>query len=202
MPGIRPIHLQTRPKIDEARARHYYRCAGIGRRILFHGGNGRATPLSRYAHAPSCPDEGRQSRTRSDRLRPFAASRESARRIEVDRDLAACSNVRRNRFATYRAGDAALRTPDMTVIFACEVVLASLLVAIATWTIVARTAFTAIVVFMVYGLLLAIAWVALSAVDVALTEAAIGGGVTSMLLMGAATRLRAPKAPVEDVGLP
>ena len=90
----------------------------------------------------------------------------------------------------------------MTLIFACEVVLAGLLVAIATWTIVARTAFAAIVLFMVYGLLLAIVWVALSAVDVALTEAAIGGGVTSMLLMGAATRLRAPTTPVADVGLP
>ena len=65
----------------------------------------------------------------------------------------------------------------MTLVFACEVVLAGLLVAIATWTIVARTAFAAIVLFMVYGLLLAIVWVALSAVDVALTEAAIGGGV-------------------------
>ena len=51
----------------------------------------------------------------------------------------------------------------MTLVFACEVVLAGLLVAIATWTIVARTAFAAIVVFMVYGLLLAIVWVALSA---------------------------------------
>jgi multisubunit Na+/H+ antiporter MnhB subunit len=90
----------------------------------------------------------------------------------------------------------------MTLVFACEVVLAGLLVAIATWTIVARTAFAAIVLFMVYGLLLAIVWVALSAVDVALTEAAIGGGVTSMLLMGAATRLRAPTTPVADVGLP
>ena len=90
----------------------------------------------------------------------------------------------------------------MTVIFACEVVLALLLVAIATWTIVARTAFTAIVVFMVYGLLLAIAWVALSAVDVALTEAAIGGGVTSIVLLGAASRLRGSKAAAPSVSFP
>ena len=90
----------------------------------------------------------------------------------------------------------------MTVIFACEVVLALLLVAIATWTIVARTAFTAIVVFMVYGLLLAIAWVALSAVDVALTEAAIGGGVTGIVLLGAASRLRGSKAAAPSVSFP
>ncbi|MGB3660387.1 MAG: hydrogenase subunit MbhD domain-containing protein, partial [Pseudolabrys sp.] len=90
----------------------------------------------------------------------------------------------------------------MTLVFACEVVLAGLLVAIATWTIVARTAFAAIVVFMVYGLLLAIVWVALSAVDVALTEAAIGGGVTSIVLLGAASRLRGSKGAVPSVSFP
>lgn len=90
----------------------------------------------------------------------------------------------------------------MTLVFACEVVLAGLLVAIATWTIVARTAFAAIVVFMVYGLLLAIVWVALSAVDVALTEAAIGGGVTSIVLLGAASRLRGSKAAIPSVSFP
>jgi multisubunit Na+/H+ antiporter MnhB subunit len=90
----------------------------------------------------------------------------------------------------------------MTLVFACEVVLAGLLVAIATWTIVARTAFAAIVVFMVYGLLLAIVWVALSAVDVALTEAAIGGGVTSIVLFGAASRLRGSKAAIPSVSFP
>ena len=53
-----------------------------------------------------------------------------------------------------------------------------------------RAAFTAVVVFVVYGLLVAIAWVRLFAVDVALTEAAIGSGLTGMLLLGAAARLR------------
>ena len=46
------------------------------------------------------------------------------------------------------------------------------------------------VAFVVYGLLVALAWVRLSAVDVALTEAAIGSGVTGMLLLSAAARLR------------
>ena len=48
--------------------------------------------------------------------------------------------------------------------------------------------------FVVYGLLLSLAWVRLSAVDVALTEAAIGSGVTGMLLLGAAARLRPAEA--------
>ena len=40
------------------------------------------------------------------------------------------------------------------------------------------------------ALLLALVWVRLAAVDVALTEAAIGSGVTGALLIGAAARLR------------
>src|SRR5262249_56845003 len=80
--------------------------------------------------------------------------------------------------------------------------LAGLLLAIATWTITARTAFAAIAVFMVYGLLLSIVWVTLSSVDVALTEAAIGGGVTSMVLLGAASALRGSKGAVASLSLP
>jgi multisubunit Na+/H+ antiporter MnhB subunit len=79
----------------------------------------------------------------------------------------------------------------MTVAFAFEVGLAALLVAIATWTIAARHAFAAVVVFVVYGLLLAIVWVTLSAINLALTEAAIGSGLTGALLLGAAACLRA-----------
>ena len=78
----------------------------------------------------------------------------------------------------------------MTTAFAFDIVLAAVLLTIATWTITARQAFTAVVAFVVYGLLLAIVWVELSAVDIALTEAAIGGGLTGALLLGAAARLR------------
>jgi len=86
----------------------------------------------------------------------------------------------------------------MTMTFAFEIVLAVLLLAIATWSIAARHAFDAVVVFVVYGLLLAIVWVKLSAVDVALTEAAIGSGLTGALLLGAAGRLRAGGAPAAE----
>ena len=58
------------------------------------------------------------------------------------------------------------------------------------WTIAAREAFAAAVGYVAYGLLLSIVWVRLFAVDVALTEAAIGSGVTGVLLIGAAGRLR------------
>ena len=63
--------------------------------------------------------------------------------------------------------------------------LALLLIALAIWTVVAREAFLAIAGFVAYGLLLALVWVRLAGIDVALTEVAIGGGLTGVLLIGA-----------------
>jgi uncharacterized MnhB-related membrane protein len=71
---------------------------------------------------------------------------------------------------------------------------ALLLVALAIWTVVSREIFLAIAGFIAYGLLLALVWVRLSGIDVALAEAAIGGGLTGALLIGAAARLRATEA--------
>jgi multisubunit Na+/H+ antiporter MnhB subunit len=67
-----------------------------------------------------------------------------------------------------------------------RVLLALTLLGLAARAILARDAFAAVVAFVVFGLMVAVAWVALGAVDVALTEAAIGGGVTGALLIGAA----------------
>lgn len=50
--------------------------------------------------------------------------------------------------------------------------------------------FRAIVLFISFGLLLALAWVRLDAPDVALAEAAIGAGLTGALLMAALARLQ------------
>ena len=49
--------------------------------------------------------------------------------------------------------------------------------------------YKAIVLFIAFGLLLAIAWVRLAAPDVALAEAAIGAGLTGALLLAALARL-------------
>jgi len=68
--------------------------------------------------------------------------------------------------------------------------LAALIVALGVWVIRARSAFAAVAGFLAYGLLLTLVWVRLHGVDVALTEAAIGGGLTGALLIGAAARLR------------
>jgi uncharacterized MnhB-related membrane protein len=67
--------------------------------------------------------------------------------------------------------------------------LAVLVLAVAVWTVVARDAFAAVVGFVVYGLLLALVWLQLHGVDVALTEAALGSGLTGALLLTAASRL-------------
>ncbi|PNG25337.1 hydrogenase subunit MbhD domain-containing protein [Methylocella silvestris] len=78
----------------------------------------------------------------------------------------------------------------MNALGAVDLGLALLVLAIAGWTIAAREAFAAIVGYVAYGLLLSIVWARLFAVDVAMTEAAIGGGVTGVLLISAAARLR------------
>jgi multisubunit Na+/H+ antiporter MnhB subunit len=78
----------------------------------------------------------------------------------------------------------------MSVLQALDIGLAFLVFAVAAWTIFARGAFAATVGYIVYGLLLSLVWIRLFAVDVALTEAAIGSGVTGVLLIGAAARLR------------
>ncbi|MBR7627551.1 DUF4040 domain-containing protein [Aeromonas popoffii] len=77
--------------------------------------------------------------------------------------------------------------------------LALLILGLAIWVIVAREAFAAVAGFMVYGLLLALVWVQLQGIDIALTEAAIGGGLTGVLLIGAVTRLRTAEAAIYAV---
>lgn len=80
----------------------------------------------------------------------------------------------------------------MTLVVSTGVAL--LLIALAIWTVVSRAAFLAISGFIAYGLLQALVWVRLSGIDVALTEAAIGGGLTGALLISAAARLRSTEA--------
>jgi multisubunit Na+/H+ antiporter MnhB subunit/multisubunit Na+/H+ antiporter MnhC subunit len=68
--------------------------------------------------------------------------------------------------------------------------LAILVLAVAGWTIAARELFASVVGYVAYGLLLSIVWIRLYAPDVALTEAAIGSGVTGVLLVTSGSRLR------------
>jgi multisubunit Na+/H+ antiporter MnhB subunit len=81
------------------------------------------------------------------------------------------------------------------MLLALDLGLVVLLVVLAVWTIATRETFAAVVSFMAYGLLLALAWIRLAAPDVALAVAAIGSGLSGVLLLGAAARLRAAEGP-------
>ena len=82
----------------------------------------------------------------------------------------------------------------MSVLPLLDLGLALLVVAVAAWTIAARDLFASVLGYVAYGLLLALVWVRLHAPDIALTEAAVGGGVTGVLLVTAGKRLDALKA--------
>ena len=66
-------------------------------------------------------------------------------------------------------------------------VLALMVTAAAAWF--SRDLFRAIVVFIAFGLLMAVVWVRLQAPDIALAEAAIGAGLTGVLLLDAVSHL-------------
>jgi multisubunit Na+/H+ antiporter MnhB subunit len=68
--------------------------------------------------------------------------------------------------------------------------LAGLVLAVAAFAVLSRNNYAAVVAFVAYGLLVSLRWVLLRAVDVALTEAAIGSGLTGVLLLSAAAKLR------------
>ncbi|MEM8852571.1 MAG: hydrogenase subunit MbhD domain-containing protein [Pseudomonadota bacterium] len=72
---------------------------------------------------------------------------------------------------------------------AFDLLLALIVIAVALAATLGRDNFGAVVFFIVYGSLLAVAWTRLGAVDVALAEAAIGAGLTGLLLVGALARL-------------
>lgn len=64
-----------------------------------------------------------------------------------------------------------------------ELVLMSLLVVLAMAAVFMRDLLAATVVFMVYSLVMAIVFTQLKSPDVALTEAAVGAGITTLLFV-------------------
>ena len=74
------------------------------------------------------------------------------------------------------------------------------MLAVAASVLFVSATFAAVVGFVAFGLLMVLAWVRLGAVDVALTEAAIGAGLTGVVLLSAAGRLRAATAAVPAGG--
>lgn len=71
------------------------------------------------------------------------------------------------------------------------VIAALLLTAVAA--LLSRDLFRAVVMFMAFGLLMAVAWVRLQAPDIALAEVAIGAGLTGVLLLDAVSHFQRGK---------
>lgn len=74
--------------------------------------------------------------------------------------------------------------------FIFDGLLAILLILVAGFTLFSQGLFRAIVLYIAFGLLLALSWVRLDAPDIALAEIAIGAGLTGALLLSAWARLR------------
>ncbi|MDT8452649.1 MAG: hydrogen gas-evolving membrane-bound hydrogenase subunit E [Gammaproteobacteria bacterium] len=72
------------------------------------------------------------------------------------------------------------------------------LIWLAWQTLASADLFKAIVLFIAFGLLMALAWVRLNAPDIALAEAAIGAGLTGALLLVALARLNAVAAKTDN----
>jgi len=82
-----------------------------------------------------------------------------------------------------------------------DVLLAASLLVLAWGALRSADLFKGIVLFVVFGLLMAVAWIRLRAPDIALAEAAIGSGVTGALLLAALARLERDR-PAVRVGRP
>ncbi|MFD1913056.1 hydrogenase subunit MbhD domain-containing protein [Halodurantibacterium flavum] len=81
----------------------------------------------------------------------------------------------------------------MTALF--DGLLCLMIAGVALAAVAGRGVFRAVVVFIVYGVFVAIGWLRLGAVDVAMAEAAIGAGLTGLLLLRAYAAL-----PVAEAG--
>lgn len=78
----------------------------------------------------------------------------------------------------------------MTPALAFDLLLIAALLWNAARALTTADVFRAVVLFIVFGLLMALAWARLGAPDIALAEAAIGAGLTGALLLDAVGHLR------------
>jgi energy-converting hydrogenase B subunit D len=83
------------------------------------------------------------------------------------------------------------------LLVAFDLLLAFSLVALAAVTVTSREPRRAVILYIAFGLMLALVWARLRAPDLALAEAAIGAGLSGALMLAAARR-----APAADPGTP
>jgi energy-converting hydrogenase B subunit D len=71
-----------------------------------------------------------------------------------------------------------------------DVLLIVTLLGLAWWLLASDDIFKAVVLFISFGLLMALAWIRMNAPDIALAEAAIGAGLTGPLCLSALRRMK------------
>jgi len=76
------------------------------------------------------------------------------------------------------------------MIFALDYLILTFLVVCALSVAWIRDMLSAVIIFTSYGLVMAIIWLQLSAPDVAITEAALGAGVTTLLLIATVSKTK------------
>lgn len=81
-----------------------------------------------------------------------------------------------------------------------DLVLAVSVLGLSLWILLTADRLRAVIAFLANGLLIALIWVRLGAPDVALTEAIIGGGLVTLLLLGASARV--PPEPAQTSSRP
>ena len=79
-----------------------------------------------------------------------------------------------------------------------ELMLLGLLVVCGISTCVSRNLLVSLVIFMAYSIIMSVVWVLLQAPDLAITEAAVGAGVSSVLLFLTLKKIRDIRKKVQD----
>lgn len=79
-----------------------------------------------------------------------------------------------------------------------EIMLLTCLVVCAVSVAFARDLLTSIVIFMSYSLIMCVIWVLLQSPDLAITEAAVGAGVTSILFFITLKKIKAIRKEAQD----
>jgi energy-converting hydrogenase B subunit D len=78
------------------------------------------------------------------------------------------------------------------------IIVLGFLLACAVATCLTRNLLTSVVIFMAYSLLMSIVWILLQSPDLAITEAAVGAGVTSILFFITLKKIHAIRGDEED----
>ncbi len=84
----------------------------------------------------------------------------------------------------------------MLIIFECLLILS--LIVIAVYAFVSRRLLVAVIIYMAFSLIMSIIWALLQSPDLAITEAAVGAGVTGILFVLTLKKIHALKGTKDE----